>query len=65
MHTPENPQEYFRVAMAHPAAEKDVLFADRVIGFISITRSKRTLPTPAELTIRAVVRSSQPSATLR
>ena len=40
MHSPKNPVEYFRVAMAHPSTENEVLIEDRVLGSLAITRGE-------------------------
>ena len=40
VHSPKTPSEYFRVAMAHPVAEEEVLAEDRVLGFLAMTRGQ-------------------------
>ncbi|VDB87490.1 unnamed protein product [Peniophora sp. CBMAI 1063] len=41
LHRPTNPQEYFRVSMAHPGEDERIVIrnSDRILGALSITRA--------------------------
>ena len=44
LHRPTNPQEYFRVSMAHPGEDERIIIrnSDRILGALSITRGALT-----------------------